>query len=74
LQVETARGLGDSEALVAAVQNVAGSHASMIAPQRMVLAATAVGLLGREGEIARAALPPVAASVAVLALVGLLAG
>ncbi len=74
LQVETARGLGDSEALVAAVQNVAGSHASMIAPQRMVLAATAVGLLGREGEVARAALPPVAASVAVLALVGLLAG
>ena len=74
LQVETARGLGDSGALVAAVQNVAGSHASMIAPQRMVLAATAVGLLGREGEIARAALPPVAASVAVLALVGLLAG
>jgi L-lactate permease len=46
----------------------------MIAPQRMVLAATAVGLLGREGEIARAALFPIGVSVAFLALVGLLVG
>ena len=74
LQVATAQGVGGSEALVAAIQNVAGSHASMIAPQRMVLAATAVGLLGREGEIARAALFPIGVSVAFLALVGLLAG
>jgi lactate permease len=74
LQVETAQSLGGSEAIVAAIQNVAGSHASIIAPQRMVLAATAVGLLGREGEVARAALPPVAVSVAILALAGLLAG
>ncbi|WP_166396745.1 L-lactate permease [Rubrobacter marinus] len=70
LQVEAARGLGVSEGLVAAVQNVSGSHASMLAPQRVVLAATAVGLLGREGEIVRAALLPVAASVAVLAVAG----
>ncbi len=74
LQVATAQGVGGPEALVAAIQNVAGSHASMIAPQRMVLAATAVGLLGREGEIARAALFPIAISVALLALVGLLIG
>ena len=74
LQVATAQGVGGSEALVAAIQNVAGSHASMIAPQRMVLAATAVGLLGREGEIARAALFPIAISVVFLALVGLLIG
>ena len=70
LQVEAARGLGVSEAFVAAVQNVSGSHASLLAPQRVVLAATAVGLLGREGEVVRAVLPPVAASVAVLAVVG----
>ena len=70
LQVEAVRGLGISEVLVAAVQNVSGSHASLLAPQRVVLAATAVGLLGREGEIVRAALPPVAASVIVLAVVG----
>jgi lactate permease len=74
VQVEAARGLGLSEAFVAAIQNVAGSHASMLAPQRVVLAATAVGILGREGEVARATLPPIVASVVILALAGLLAG
>ncbi len=71
LQVEAAQSLGGPEAIVAAIQNVAGSHASLLAPQRVILAATAVGLLGREGEVARAALPPVLVSVAVLALAGL---
>ncbi|MDP9427140.1 MAG: L-lactate permease [Actinomycetota bacterium] len=70
LQVEAAQGLGVSEGLVAAVQNVSGSHASLLAPQRVVLAATAVGLAGREGEVVRAALPPVAAVVVVLAVIG----
>jgi len=70
LQVEAARGLGESEGFVAAAQNVAGSHASMLAPQRVVLAATAVGLAGREGEVARAVLAPVAVSVVVLAMIG----
>jgi lactate permease len=46
----------------------------MLAPQRVVLAATAVGILGREGEVARAAFPPVVVSVILLALAGLLAG
>jgi lactate permease len=53
------------------VQNVAGSHASMLAPQRMVLAATATGLLGREGDILRASVAPVAVSIGVLALIGM---
>jgi len=70
LQIEAARGLGISEGFVAATQNVSGSHASMVAPQRVVLAATAVGMAGREGEVARAALPPVVASVVVLAVLG----
>lgn len=70
LQIEAARSLGVSESLVAAIQNVAGSHASMLAPQRAILAATATGLIGREGEIIRAMLPPVAASVATLAIIG----
>ena len=73
LQVEAAQSVGAPEALVAAIQNVAGSHASLLAPQRVILAATAVGLLGREGEVARAALWPVLVSVAVLAVAGLLA-
>ena len=70
LQVEAARGLGVSGSLVAAIQNVAGSHASMLAPQRAILAATATGLVGREGEIIRAMLPPVVVSVLVLAIIG----
>ena len=72
LQVEAARGLGLSPDLTAAVQNVAGSQASMLSPQRLVLAATATGLLGRESEILRTALLPVAASVGLLALVGMI--
>ncbi|HET7478334.1 MAG TPA: L-lactate permease [Rubrobacteraceae bacterium] len=71
LQIEAARGLGLPETLTAAVQNVAGSHASMLAPQRLVLAATATGLLGREGDLARAAAAPVALALAILAWIGL---
>jgi lactate permease len=72
LQVEAARGLDLSEELTAAVQNVAGSHASMLAPQRMVLAATAAGLLGREGDILRVSVTPVAVSIGLLAILGML--
>src|SRR5215211_2280793 len=72
LQVEAARGLDISRVLTAAVQNVAGSHASMLAPQRMVLAATAAGLLGREGDILRASVAPVAFSIGLLAILGML--
>ena len=72
LQVEAARGLGLSTDLTAAVQNVAGSQASMLSPQRLVLAATATGLLGRESEILRTALVPVAVSIGLLAIVGML--
>lgn len=73
LQVEAARGLGISETLAAASQNVAGSHASLLAPQRIVLAATATGLVGREGEITRLAIAPVAISVVILAAIGMAA-
>jgi lactate permease len=72
LQVEAARGLGISTVLTAAVQNVAGSHASMLAPQRLVLAATSTGLSGREGDILRASVTPVAVSIGLLALIGML--
>src|SRR5215217_5003891 len=72
LQVEAARGLDISAVLTAAVQNVAGSHASMLAPQRLILAATAAGLLGREGDILRASVTPVAVSIGLLAIIGML--
>src|SRR5215217_5079573 len=71
LQVEAARGLDISAVLTAAVQNVAGSHASMLAPQRLVLAATAAGLLGREGDILRASVAPVTVSIGLLAMLGM---
>jgi L-lactate permease len=38
----------------------------------MVLAATAAGLLGREGDILRASAAPVAASIGLLAILGML--
>lgn len=70
LQAESAHALGEPVDLIAAVQNVAGSQASLLAPQRVVLAATATGLIGREGEIVRHALPPVVVCLALLALMG----
>lgn len=73
LQVEAARGLGMPETLAAASQNVSGSHASLLAPQRIVLAATATGLVGREGEITRLAIAPVAISVLILSAIGMMA-
>jgi lactate permease len=74
LQVEAAQRLGLPENLTTAAQNVAGSHASLLAPQRVVLAATATGLLGREGDVVRAALPPVLGSVVVLSIFGMVLG
>ena len=69
-QVEAANTSGSSELMLAAIQNVAGSQANLLAPQRVVLAATATNLLGQEAEIVRAIAPPVAASITVLTLVG----
>ena len=74
LQVEAAQRLDLPENLTAAVQNVSGSHASLLAPRRVVLAATATGLLGREGDVVRAALSPVLASVVVLSVFGMALG
>jgi lactate permease len=74
LQVEAAQRLGLPENLTTATQNVSGSHASLLAPQRVVLAATATGLLGREGDVVRAALSPVLASIVVLSILGMVLG
>src|ERR671913_551679 len=72
LQVEAARGLGLSTDLTAAVQNVAGSQASMLSPQRVVLAPPATGPPGRGGGILRASAAPVAVSIGMLAIFGML--
>lgn len=69
-QAETAATSGNSVLSLAALQNVAGSQANLLAPQRIVLAASATGLMGKEAEIARAIVPPVALSLLVLGIVG----
>lgn len=48
----TAQGMGLSDVLMASAGS-AGSSAKMISPQSIVIAATAVGLLGQEGKIMR---------------------
>jgi lactate permease len=73
-QAEAATTSGSHGLTLAALQNVSGSQSNLLAPQRVVLAATATGLLGREAEIVRAIAPPVAVSVAILILVGAVYG
>ena len=73
-QAEAATNSGSHGLTLAALQNVSGSQSNLLAPQRVVLAATATGLLGREAEIVRAIAPPVAVSVAILILVGAVYG
>jgi lactate permease len=73
-QAEAAATSASPELTLAALQNVSGSQSNLLAPQRVVLAATATGLLGREADIVRAIAPPVAISLAVLILVGAVYG
>lgn len=73
-QVEAAATSGSPELTLAALQNVAGSQANLLAPQRVILAATAVGLLGSEAKIVRAIAPPVLVSILILGLLGMIFG
>lgn len=53
LQKFTAQGLGLSDILMAAAGSAGSTAGKMISPQSIVIAATAVGLLGKEGLIMR---------------------
>ncbi len=53
LQALTAQGLGISDILIASAGSAGASAGKMISPQSIVIAATAVGLLGKEGLIMR---------------------
>lgn len=53
LQALTAQGLGLSDILMASAGSAGASAGKMISPQSIVIAATAVGLLGKEGLIMR---------------------
>ncbi|HET9599678.1 MAG TPA: L-lactate permease [Anaeromyxobacteraceae bacterium] len=53
LQKLTAQGMGLSDILMASAGNAGSPAGKMISPQSIVIAATAVGLLGKEGLIMR---------------------
>jgi lactate permease len=53
LQKLTAQGMGLSEILMACAGNAGSVAGKMISPQSIVIAATAVGLAGKEGLIMR---------------------
>ncbi len=58
LQETTAAGIGVSSALLVGANTAGGTTAKVISPQSIAIAAGAVGLSGREGEITRKALGP----------------
>jgi len=53
LQMLTAQGMGLSDILLASGGNAGATAGKMISPQSIVIAATAVGLMGKEGLIMR---------------------
>ncbi|WP_316414830.1 L-lactate permease [Mesoterricola silvestris] len=53
LQVLTAKAMGLSDILMAAAGSAGASAGKMVSPQSIVIAATAVGLAGKEGQIMR---------------------
>lgn len=57
LQVETARVLGVSVVTMASVQSIGGSLGSAIAPAKVLVGTTLVGLGGREAEVLRRTIP-----------------
>jgi lactate permease len=57
LQVETAKVLGISTVIIAAVQGVGGSIGGCVAPAKVLLGSTMVGLEGRESEVLNRTIP-----------------
>jgi len=69
LQMETAISLGISPLIIASVQSIGGSLGSAIAPAKVLIGSTVVGLTGgRESEVMRKAIPY---CLAIVFLVGL---
>ena len=68
LQKLTAQGMGLSDILMASAGSAGASAGKMISPQSIVIAATAVGLLGSEGRIMRQTIKYTVPYVIVLAV------
>ncbi len=78
LQQETALGLGGlSEPLVLAGQSTGGAIGNAISPANVILGTSAIGIVGKEGDVLRAVIPWVSAvaatvGIAILALNGIM--
>jgi len=70
LQMLTARAMGLSDILMASVGNAGSTAGKMISPQSIVIAATAVGLTGKEGLIMRQTIKYTIPYVILIALMG----
>ncbi|AYG05307.1 L-lactate permease [Gryllotalpicola protaetiae] len=70
LQVTTAKNIGVEPALLIAANTAGGTAAKVVSPQSIAIAAGAVGLVGREGEILRASIGYSLGMLAVICLWG----
>jgi len=57
LQVQTALSLGISPLIIASIQSIGGSLGSSIAPAKVLIGSTLVGLTNREGDVMLKAIP-----------------
>ena len=57
LQLESANALGISTVTIASIQSIGGSLGSAIAPAKVLVGTTIVGLSGRENEVMRRTIP-----------------
>ena len=73
LQIETAQSLGISPLIMASVQSIGGSLGSAIAPAKVLIGSSLVGLAGREHEVMRQAIPYCLGIVFLVGLEALLA-
>ncbi|APX98055.1 L-lactate permease [Natronorubrum daqingense] len=69
LQYETANSLGTNESWILAGQTAGGAIGNAISPANVILGTTAVGIVGREGDVLRKVIPWVGA---VCAFIGIL--
>ncbi len=73
LQIETALSLGINPLIIASVQSIGGSLGSAIAPAKVLIGSSLVGLAGREHEVMRKTIPYCLAIVFLVGLEALIA-
>jgi len=68
LQLETANSLGTNEAWILAGQTAGGAIGNALSPANVILGTTAVGIVGKEGDVLRKTIPWVAAVATIVGL------